>query len=42
MVLSASFLCLESPGTGLTRACVEEVMGAGQCNVCIQEYLSLP
>ena len=40
VVLSASFLCLESEA-GLSRACVEAVMGAGECNVCIQEFLSL-
>jgi len=41
VVLSASFLCLESQ-TGLTRQCVEAVMGPGECNACIQEFLSLP
>ena len=41
VVLSASFLCLESQ-TGLTRHCVEAVMGPGECNACIQEFLSLP
>jgi len=41
VVLSASFLCLES-SSGLTRQCVESIMGAGECNTCIQEFLSLP
>ena len=41
VVLSASFLCLES-SQGLTRQCVEGMMGPGECNVCIQEFLHLP
>ena len=41
VVLSASFLCLES-SSGLTRQCVESIMGAGECNACIQEFLNLP
>ena len=40
VVLSASFLCLES-SSGLTRQCVESIMGAGECNACIQELLNL-
>ena len=40
VVLSASFLCLES-SHGLTRQCVEAMMGPGECNVCIQEFLDL-
>jgi len=40
VVLSASFLCLESQ-SGLTRQCVESLMGPGECNVCIEEFLSL-
>ena len=41
VVLSASFLCLES-SQGLSRQCVEGMMGPGECNVCIQEFLQLP
>ena len=41
VVLSASFLCLESPG-GLSQHCVQGLLGPGQCNACIQEFLSLP
>jgi len=41
VILPAGFLCIESSG-GLTRECVEQVMGRGQCNVCIGEYLTLP
>jgi len=41
VILPAGFLCIESSG-GLTRECVEKVMGPGQCNVCIAEYLTLP
>jgi len=40
VILSAGFLCIESNG-GLTRNCVEQVMGPGQCNVCIGEYMNL-
>jgi len=40
VILSSAFLCLESP-SGLSRDCIEEVLGPGQCNVCIEEYLTL-
>jgi len=44
VVLSAAFLCLESSSHsgGLTRNCVENILGPGQCNVCIQEFMDLP
>ena len=40
LVLSASFLCLESSG-GLSRHCVETVLGPGQCNPCIGEFINI-
>lgn len=40
VVLSAGFLCREAGG--LTRSCVESILGPGQCNVCIGEYMNLP
>jgi len=40
VVLSSAFLCLEST-PGLTRECVENILGPGQCNVCISEYMDL-
>jgi len=36
-VLSAGFICQQTEG--LTRSCVESVLGPGQCNVCIEDYL---
>lgn len=39
VILSAGFMCQQSEG--LTRSCVESIMGPGQCNVCIEEYLQL-
>ncbi|XP_023346509.1 uncharacterized protein LOC111715424 [Eurytemora carolleeae] len=39
VVLSAGFLCRESGG--LTRSCVEGILGPGECNVCIGEYMNL-
>merc|ERR1719348_2609467 len=44
VVLSAAFLCIESSSTssGLTRNCVENILGPGQCNLCIQEFMDLP
>jgi len=40
VVLSAGFLCREAGG--LSRSCVENIMGPGECNVCIEEYMNLP
>ena len=40
VVLSAGFLCTSS-GQGLTASCVEGMMGRGDCNVCIPEFLEL-
>merc|ERR1712013_292068 len=44
VVLSAAFLCIESSSvsSGLTRNSVENILGPGQCNVCIQEFMDLP
>jgi len=39
VVLSAGFLCRETGG--LSRSCVESLLGPGQCNVCIGEYMNL-
>jgi len=40
VILSAGFICQQSEG--LTRSCVESILGPGQCNVCIEDYMQLP
>ena len=41
VVLSAGFVCRESPA-GLTNDCVQETMGSGgACNQCVSMYLNL-
>ena len=39
VVLSAAHLC-HSSGRGLTDECVNTMIGEGECNVCVQEFLN--